>query len=204
MPSCPTCGAPLPAGNPGVVMAVCEYCGGVSYWNEQGAQDSGKKSMLGQGFTRLYRDATGSLRGRRFRVEGRVRYSFGRGFWDEWYITFDDGSSAWVTEDDHELSLQTAYDGSQVQTEGLQPGGALQVGGQQYVVMEMGEASCLGIEGQLPKAVLPDESYRYIDASSPDGRYALGIELDEEPPTLFIGEWLAHEEVQLDDEGAAA
>jgi len=201
MLSCPTCGAPLPAANPGVVVSVCEYCGGVAYWDQQGLRDSGRKSRLSEGFTRLYRDATGTLRQRRFRVEGRVRYSFGQGFWDEWYVTFEDGSNAWLTEDDHELAIQSAHDGSQVDTSQLAPGSSLQLGQYQFVVLEQGEARCLGIEGRLPKAILPDETYRYLDASSPDGQYALGIELDDDPPTLFFGEWLSHVDLQLDDEG---
>lgn len=181
-------------------MAVCEYCKGVCQWNEQGVQDVGRKSMLSEGFTRLYRDAAGTLRGRRFRVEGRVRYSYGRGFWDEWYVELDDGSTAWLTEDDHELALQTEHPGPLKAKKNLVPGAKFKVADMRFVVTEVGEARCLGIEGRLPDLILPDETYDYVDASTPDGRYALGIERDEDPPTLFLGEWLAQDELVIDGE----
>jgi len=202
MVNCPTCGAPLPVNNPGIVIAVCAYCHGVCHWNEQGAQAAGKQSMLGEGFTRLYRDATGTLRGKRFVVDGRVRYSYGRGFWDEWYVQLEDGSTAWLTEDDHELALQWPHAGP-LQCGALQPGAQVTLDGRTFVITELGEARCLGLEGSLPEVLLPDETYTYADASSPDGRHALGIEMDETPPTLFLGEWLGHGELVLDDEGAA-
>ena len=203
MISCPTCGAPLPDRNPGIVVAVCEYCGGVAYWNEQGLAGTGKRSMLSEGFTRLYRGATGTLRGQRFRVEGRVRYSFGQGFWDEWYVTAPDGTPAWLTEDDHELALQTRYDGSGVETRGVGPGHTLTIGAGSYVVLEVGQARCIGVEGRLPHPILPDDTHDYLDATSPDGRQSLGIERDDDGTTvLFLGEWLGHHELTLDDEGA--
>ncbi len=184
-------------------MAVCEYCGGVSYWNEQGLAGTGKRSMLSEGFTRLYRGATGTLRGQRFRVEGRVRYSFGQGFWDEWYVTSPDGASAWLTEDDHELALQTPYDGTGLDVRGLAPGRSFTVDAGTFVVLEVGEARCIGVEGGLPDAILPDDRYDYLDATSPDGKLALGIELDDGQPVLYLGQWLGHHELVLDDEGRA-
>ncbi len=200
MLDCPNCGAKLPVSNPGVVMAVCEYCHGVCHWNEQGVQATGKQSMLSEGFTRLYWGAAGTLRGKRFVVDGRVRYSYGRGFWDEWYVQLEDGSEAWLTEDDHELALQYPHPGP-LDTSSVYPGGQISLDGRPFVVTEVGEATCLGVEGRLPKVVLPDETYGYADASSPDGRFALGIEMDDEPPTLFLGEWLGQNDLMLDDEG---
>ena len=105
--TCPECGAPIARRNPWILVAQCEYCSSVVYWNQDGIEHSGKKSVLMEGFTRLYRGARGSLREHRFEVLGRLRYSFGGGLWDEWYITFENESGAWITEDDHQLAVQT-------------------------------------------------------------------------------------------------
>jgi hypothetical protein len=179
------------------MMFVCEYCASPVYWDAEQVRSSGRKAALSEGFTRLYRGALGTLRGRRFRTEGRVRYSFGRGFWDEWYLRFDDGTAAWLTEDNHELCLEA-------QVPGAPPAGAyarLTIAGQEFVVEERGEAECIGAEGELPFVVEMGETYRYVDGSSPDGRHSLGIEYDAEPPTLFVGDWLRQDELALDDEG---
>jgi hypothetical protein len=196
--NCANCGAPRRVENPGTLMFVCEYCGSAVYWDEGQVRASGQKAALTEGFTRLYRGASGSLRGKRFATEGRVRYSFGRGFWDEWYLRFDDGSTAWLTEDNHELCVEARV------AEVPPPNGGyarVSIRGIDFVVEERGEAECIGAEGELPFVVRLGEKYRYVDGSSPDGKHAVGVEYDEDPANVFVGDWLVHEDIRLDDEG---
>jgi hypothetical protein len=200
--SCPTCGAPHTVENPGVVMSVCEYCSNAVIWDEDAIRDAGKRATLPEGFTRLYRGATGRLFKKRFLVLGRVRYSFGRGFWDEWYVELQNGSTGWLTEDNHELALQQAVPDVNVRPfDSYMLNTSFKVGDSEFVVQELGQARCLGLEGDLPRALEPDESYPYVDASSPDGRYTLGIEYDDERPSVFRGRWVKHASLKLDDSG---
>ena len=64
----------------------------------------------------------------------------------------------------------------------------------------MGEAICLGIEGFLPKNILPDETYTFVDCSCLEGKRTFGLEYDDENPTVFIGTWFVSEDIVLDDE----
>lgn len=77
----------------------------------------------------------------------------------------------------------------------------MSIRGVEFVVEERGEAECIGAEGELPFVVALGEKYRYVDGSSPDGKQAVGIEYDEEPANVFLGGWLRHEDLALDDEG---
>ena len=200
--SCPSCGAAHDVVNPGIVMFVCTYCGNAVSWDEEKIQAAGTQAVLPEGFTRLYRGATGSLKDRRFEVLGRVRYSFGRGFWDEWYLELQDGRTVWLTEDNHELAMQGQINDVQVAPfDQYQPGTSLLVRDQLFWVQETGNAECIGLEGDLPKLLTAGETYPYVDASSPDGRFTLGIEYDDEVPTVFWGRWLKHSALRLDDEG---
>lgn len=200
--SCPSCGASRTLHNPGLAMFVCEYCSSAVYWDDDQVRVAGEKAVLSEGCSRLYRGALGTFHNKRFRVLGRVRYGFAEGFWDEWFLDLDDGSSCWMTEDQHQLAVQ-----QQVQLETLQPFDRYQVGGQisahgsSFMVQEIGHLTCLGLEGELPKAIEVGESYPYVDATSLEGRYALGIEFDDDPPSAFLGRWLGYNEVKLDDEG---
>ena len=92
--------------NPGIVTIVCEYCGNAVYWDADKVKDAGKQAILPEGFSRLYRGATGRLKSRSFFVTGRVRYSFGHGFWDEWFLEFSDGAIGWLTEDNQQIRQQ--------------------------------------------------------------------------------------------------
>ena len=156
--------------------------------------------MLPEGFTRLYTGATGALSGARFEVLGRVRYGFQRGFWDEWYVQLEDGTNAWLTEDDHELALETEREHQRVPGT-LSVGQVVTLEDVAYLIREVGRTTCLGIEGQIPSDVLPDETYAYADGTSVDGAYTLGVEFDDDPPTVFKGRRLSHDDVVLDDEG---
>jgi hypothetical protein len=200
--SCPSCGAAHDVYNPGVIMYVCEYCSNAVYWDEEKIKVAGKQSVLPEGFTRLYRGAAGSFADKRFVVLGRARYSFGRGFWDEWFIEMFNGQTQWLTEDNHELAVQAEIKGVSVAPfESYPPGATLTVRKRTFMVQEAGTAECVGLEGDLPKSIETGETYRYVDASSLDGRYTIGIEYDEEVATVFAGRWLKHSALRLDDEG---
>lgn len=200
--SCPACGAPLETQNPGLVMAVCGHCGNTVWWDEEAVRSVGQRSILPEGFTRLFRGATGAIQGRRFLVLGRVRYGFGRGFWDEWFVELQGGATRWLTEDDHELSLQQPLTGVQIpDTRSLFAGSRLNLADTTWVVEETGEAQCLGAEGSLPEVFAEGETFRYVDGSSLDGKHNLGIEVRSSGPRAFRGRWLPHDLVTLDDEG---
>ncbi|MEO1366969.1 MAG: DUF4178 domain-containing protein [Acidobacteriota bacterium] len=200
--SCPSCGAPQPADNPGLVSFACGFCGTVFYLDEEKVQSVGKKSLLTEGFSRLYNGATGSFHQKRFRVIGRVRYAFTRGFWDEWFLELDDGSNVWITEDQHELCEQRAIEWNQ-QLAGahFERGAYFTLDDRHYAVQESGQARCIGLEGALPKMIQVNEIYRYANATSLDGYYSLGVEFDDDPPSVYLGRWLRYNELKLDDEG---
>ena len=167
---CPSCGAEHELRDPSTVSFVCDYCDNVVVWDEQGMKLSGKQSRLSEGFSRLYRGAMGEIKGQRFQVLGRVRYSFGRGFWDEWYLMLETGESIWISEDNHELCQQNKVGASEQfgHSSNYSVGEDLDVEGKTFRIQEIGEAVCLGIEGALPKEILPDERYQYVDGSSLD------------------------------------
>lgn len=199
--NCPSCGAAHDVHNPGIMMFMCAYCGTAVYWDQERLEAAGKQSVLPDGFSRLFTGAAGSYRQKRFVVMGRARYAFERGFWDEWYLEFADGTMKWLTEDNHEFSIQMPHETPVAAFEDYRPGSTLVAREISFVVQETGHAECIGIEGDLPKVVTAGETYPYVDASSLDGRYLLSIEYDEDTPSVFLGRWLKYGEISLDDEG---
>jgi hypothetical protein len=205
--ACPSCGSPQPAHNPGLVSFVCEYCHGIFYRDEESVLAAGHRSLLTEGFSRLYRGAVGQFHQKRFRVLGRIRYGHPRGFWDEWFLEMEDGSEVWLSEDQHELCEQRQVDfdptpsNPQREFENYLVGSTIAFRDRSFRVQEVGHAECLGLEGALPKKLELGETYPYVDATSLDGLYSLGLEFDDEKPTAFHGRWVRWNELQLDDEG---
>lgn len=200
---CPSCGAGHTVYNPGVITIVCEYCGNAVYWDKEKIENAGKQSVLPEGFSRLYRGASGTLFNKRFVVLGRVRYSFGMGFWDEWFLEFSDGEIGWLSEDNHELAWEKeAPSGTTVPPfSSLSPGSKIKTKTTEFIIEEVGQAECLGVEGDLPLVLQTGEKYAFADGSSPDGKYTIGIEYDNDPPTVFLGRWIKYVSLKLDDEG---
>lgn len=194
--NCPACGGPIERRNPGILTLVCAHCENVVYWDEEGVRAAGFKSALTEGFTRLFRDAVGQIADKRVRVLGRVRYRHPRGFWDEWYVAYDDDTLGWITEDDHELAIEEP--GRREDFHRARVGDRFDHQGTTWHVEEVGEAECIGVEGELPDVYALGELYRFADASSVDGRSTLAIEYDEEPPVVFRGRWVPVGAIRLE------
>lgn len=196
---CAACGAEQKVVNPAAISVQCPYCDAVLMLVEADWQDSGQKSRLSQGFSQLYRGAFCTIQQQDIQIVGRVRYSFGRGFWDEWYGLTDTGEGVWITEDNHEFSIQVRVLNADISfnPETVAVGDEVSVQNRTYRILERGEAVCLGLEGELPKGLLPDEQYLYADGSSLDGQYALGIEFDGDEPAIFVGEWIHPKDITV-------
>src|SRR5687767_6307609 len=103
--NCPSCGAPLAVEHRFVRMVACGFCGSTCEISDEGLNLTGKLAKLAPLPTRFQVGQSGTLRGRPFKVLGRVRYGYDEGSWDEWYLLFDDGEPAWLEEDEGQYIL---------------------------------------------------------------------------------------------------
>lgn len=200
---CPNCGSEHSLANPGITMLVCDHCQTVVYWDDETVLKTGTQSILPDNDSRLFMHATGKLMGRGFEVVGHLRYSHGRGTWEEWYLQTDDGGIAWLSEDERKLSLERFLrpDPNMPPPEGLRVGMQLTLGDSLFSVREVGRAECVGGEGQLPFTVLPGERYPYADLATLDGTRFATLEYDEgSAPRCFTGEVLDHQQLSITDE----
>ncbi len=200
---CPNCGGDHTLANPGITMLVCSFCKTTVYWDEEAVLKTGAQSILPASDSRLFLHASGMLDGRGYQVVGHVRYDHGRGAWDEWYLQLDDGSVAWLSEDQRELSQEQAVQVARPPAvDQLQIGLQVPIEETIFSVREVGTARCVGGEGQLPFTILPGETYTYADIASIDGQQFGTLEFDREGvmPTCFVGRALGHEQLTIDDE----
>ncbi|MBN2497843.1 MAG: DUF4178 domain-containing protein [Deltaproteobacteria bacterium] len=201
--TCPNCGGSHDLVNPGISMLVCEYCQTTLYWSEDAAVHMGQRSILPQGDTRLYMGATGKLLERSFEVVGHVRLEVDRGGWDEWYLMIDGQKSAWVSEDGRQLALARSLKVEEAlpRPDEIDVGYTVRLSGMEFTVREIGEARCVGGEGQLPFTLLPGEQYPFLDLATADGQHNATLEFDEEEaPHAYLGRTLSHEQLVVDDD----
>jgi hypothetical protein len=172
-------------------MRICDYCKTAIYWDKESALRAGEKSADLPDSPRFKIGATGKIKGRSFTILGRLHYAHETGTWNEWFIEMENGEIMWLTEDERELFLESPLK----LTEPVPPHSELTLGmrvklnGKEGVIEEIGEAGCLGGEGQIPFQVEIGEVYPYADGSSPDGSSSFGLEYDPATgkATAFFG-----------------
>lgn len=196
---CPTCGAPLPVKNRFVRVITCDFCTNVSVLMDEGIQASGRVASLTPIASQFYLDARGTFDRRSFSVIGRLRYGFGSGVWDEWFLSFDDGDSGWLQEDQgtytyFERAIITDH---APQFRHLRSGQRITLGEMHMTVIEKGTAEILGTEGQIGFPVIPGETILYVDGTC--GHEKLSLEYAADEVELSIGYDVARDKIQVDE-----
>ena len=185
-------------------MVVCDHCSSVVYRSEDGALLAGRESILPQSDSRLFIDATGTISGKQYLVVGHLRYGSGNGagVWDEWYLQLQGGGELWVSEDERQLRVQEPFDTpEELIFEKLFLGAQVTIGPKTFTVRELGKASCLGGEGQLPYRVVPGESYPFAELATGDGTGFVTLEFDDDAKIqAYWGKTISQEELVIHGE----
>lgn len=196
---CPSCGGQIEADRRFAKLVVCQYCESAVLLDEKAARVAGKMAVLAQTPSDLFVGGTGKLLDRNFRILGRVRYGYERGYWDEWYLAFDDGSTTWISEDENNFSLETHEEGDiPVEYAEAYPGQNLTLGETIFHIDEKGVANCEGGEGQLPFPIISGEKVPFLDLSMGDKFATVEYDLEDQTVRIFRGRRLNITDVQMD------
>ncbi|HFE44466.1 MAG TPA: DUF4178 domain-containing protein, partial [Nannocystis exedens] len=199
---CPSCGARLEIDQRLALFAVCTYCNASLVVDQEALALRGKMALLRPPLGPLELGIHASLEGRRLQVLGRVRYAYAAGFWDEWFIRFEDGESAWISQDEGRLLVEVliplgTLDPGSI---GLRPGSSATLAGYQFRVREEGRATLEAAEGQLPFPVQAGDEHPYFDLVSEQGVFGT-LELEPAGARLFVGRELGVGAIVVDGAG---
>ncbi|HEX7191363.1 MAG TPA: DUF4178 domain-containing protein [Thermoanaerobaculia bacterium] len=183
--NCPSCGGQIEFKIGSSAAVICDHCRTVVARTDRGLEDLGKVAPLVDTGSPLRRDLPGKIRGAGYRLVGRtqMRHPMG-GVWDEWYAAFDSGQWGWIAEAQGKYYVTVKEPRSN-----LPPYDMLQVGGvyDGLTVTEIGTATVIAGEGEIPWRVEPNSTYQYADLSGANNRFAT-IDYSEAPPLFFDGE----------------
>lgn len=191
--SCPGCGAPIEFGVANSMVTVCTSCGTVAGRAEGRLEDYGKVAELVQTDTPLQVGLEGEVKGVPYEVTGRVqlRHAAG-GVWDEWYVAFRGGKRwGWLAEAQGRYYL--TFRKKLPADHSLPPVAQLQVedeliisGAGRMKVAEVGVATAVSAEGEIPYVFRPGATYVYADLVGRSGKFAT-LDASEDPPALYVG-----------------
>ncbi len=197
---CPSCGAEIEADRRFAKLVVCQYCESAVLLDEKAARVAGKMAVLAQTPSPFFVGGTGKLMDRQFSILGRVRYGYERGYWDEWYLAFEDGSTTWIGEDENNFSLESCDESEKAPVEyaDAYPGQTIQLGATTFHLDEKGIAICEGGEGQLPFPIISGERVPFLDLSMADRFATIEYDMEDTTARVFRGRRLDLSEVKMD------
>jgi hypothetical protein len=150
--SCPSCGAEVRFRSHAAVMAVCEYCRTGVLKDPGSVGDLGKIAEVLEDYSPIQLGTSGTWASRPFTVLGRLQLRYDAGFWNEWYLLFDDGETGWLGDASGQftITVEKRLDGALPAFADLRPGHHVTVAGERWMAADVRTARCTGGQGELP------------------------------------------------------
>ena len=187
--ACPGCGAPVEFKSAASVMVVCGYCKTTLLKDAESVKNLGKMSEVFEDYSPLQIGSSGVYGGRGFSLIGRIQLQYSAGYWNEWYLLFDDGGNGWLSDasGQYALTLEKRTSGALPLFEKLVPGTTLRVSGQLYTISDVRTARCTGGQGELPFKVGPGWEARVADFRAKDRFMTLDYS-DPASARVYVGD----------------
>lgn len=190
--TCPSCGNIIKPETRSPQLLVCPACNTVNLLENGRLEDVGKSACLTEEPSIFEIHKRYKYKDWKFTPVGRVRYDFGDGYWEEWYVRDDAGKEAWVSVDEGEIAIEKPF-GKNLKLpafEEIKVGGAIMINRQRMTVIEKNSCTCVGAQGELPFKAVIGETYNYIDLLG-QRRASFTIEYEEDNKVAcFKGIWI--------------
>jgi hypothetical protein len=151
----------------------------------------GKMAEVFDDFSPLQLMAQGRHGEKTFTVIGRLQYRYEGGTWTEWLCALDDGSSAWLSEDNGSFVWATPVKSSDKLPEARQwtVGRIARVGGKSYAVASAMQAALVAAQGELPRLPGLGQAFTVVELRSTTGsvQEVLTLDYSSQPPGLSRG-----------------
>jgi DNA-directed RNA polymerase subunit RPC12/RpoP len=185
--NCPQCADSLEVRLQHSKLVKCRSCGSSIFLEDEAVTLIGKSSVLSPepSLITLYTPFT--YQSKRYLPLGKIRYSYGRGFWEEWFLNDEKNKEFWLSIDEGDFVLEEKvkllfpFKRNSKFTVGRKYG--------KYLITEKGEGLCVGFEGELPENIHIDEKHNYIHLSEGEGKL-LTIEFNKNKTQMFQGKWI--------------
>lgn len=121
---------------------------------------------------------------------GHARFSYGRGWWDEFWCLDEAGGGCWLSADEGDYAVERLLPATQWPRR-FRPalGSVAKLNGIEFRVTEAETASCLAVRGEFPEDIAIGEAHLYFDLSGPDGAIATYEKWDD-GEAWTIGTWV--------------
>lgn len=187
--NCPQCGDTLPLYFKHVKLVQCLSCKSTIFLENEATRLAGDSSVLAPEISLIHLNVPFGYEHKSYLPLGKIRYSYGRGFWEEWWLKDSEGNEYWLSIDEGDFVLEQQIE-SRYSTELFNTLNVGQVTVDNLLVTETGMATCEGFEGALPKTVSKGDSYLYTHLSGKDASLTT-LELGKDGVEVYSGKWIS-------------
>ncbi len=196
--NCPNCGAPVQFTWSGAVQTACPFCKSIIVRSDLDLEKVGEVADLPPDPSPIQLLTEGVYKGDKFQVTGRLVYEYENGNWNEWHIVFSKGASAWLSDAllQYAISFQVHPNEPLPSHQEVSRGKHLMFGKTEYEVSTLTVAMYKGFEGELPFPYYGKSDMLFADLRT-SGKAFGTLDYSENPPLLFLGEWVEYDDLQL-------
>ena len=197
--ACPNCGAPIEFRSAASAFAVCSFCKSTVVREGDALRKIGESAELFDDHSPLQLGASGTFQGAGFTLVGRLQYRYAEGTWNEWHALFENGKSAWLSEDNgrYVLAVDAPLDGAAPSATSLKAGVQLTLAGQGWTVASVSAAKLIAAQGELPYAPNLTRGFVISDLRNARGEVATLDYSEPGPPRWSVGRSIAISELAM-------
>jgi len=192
--NCPQCGDALKLYFKYSKLIKCQSCGSSIFLEDESVKLIGEQSVLSAEPSLIQLHQPFSFQKKSYLPLGKIRYSYGRGFWEEWFLKDERNQEFWLSIDEGDFVLEEKMKFSMP----FKKNHKFKVGQefQDYHVTEIGTGICVGFEGELPESIELNEEHSYIHLSRGYGEL-ITIEMFQNETMTFKGKWIDPLEIEV-------
>jgi Domain of unknown function (DUF4178) len=159
---------------------------------------TGKMSELFDDFSPLQLMASGKWEGKPFTLIGRLQYKYAQGAWSEWIASFDDGSTASLSEDNGAFVFSNAFTSKSTVPAAAQfeVGHTTAINGKTFSIAANQSVFLIAAQGELPKLPPLNAAFNMVELRGEQGD-VISIDYSANPPALSAGRAVLLEDLQL-------
>lgn len=165
---CPGCGALVNFASAQSTHAVCGYCQSSIVRSGEVLSRIGKMAELFDDHSPLQLQTSGSWDGQRFTLVGRLQYKYAEGTWTEWVALLDNGSTAYLSEDNgaYVFSIPQTMAREMPPPERFRLGATTAINGESFSVASNQQVMLLSAQGELPHLPALGQPFAMVELRS--------------------------------------
>jgi hypothetical protein len=195
--NCPACSAEVLFKSKSSIFGVCSYCSSTLVRRDMNLETLGKMAELPPDVSTLQIGTMGTYKNNRFEIIGRKKMSWDDGYWNEWFMMFDNGKEGWLAEAQGFLAVSFKTESVLIpEKKQINIESKIQFNKMIFEAEDIKEAVCSGSSGELPNQSLKGEKSLCVDLISSEGNF-LSIVYGTDKTEAYVGEYVEFDELKL-------